>query len=104
MSRITHIDIPSADNAINNLGKLVADYQQAVAQIRRIASDLHGCWGNDDMGNAFAASYVDPAADVLAGSEQSVASLREVEKYLREAVRRFQELDEGSGRYLEFQD
>ncbi len=104
MSRITHIDIPSANNAANNLSKLVADYAQAVTQIRRIAADLHGCWGNDDMGRSFAATYVDQAERVLTGSVQSVDSLREVEKYLRESIRMFQDLDAGSGNYLEFQD
>ena len=104
MSKITHIDIPSADRAATTLSKLVEDYAQAVHQIKRVAAELHGCWGDDDIGHSFAASYVGQAEEVLTGSVQSVESLREVEKYLREAIRMFQELDSGSGKYLEFKD
>jgi hypothetical protein len=104
VSKITHIDIPSAERAVNDLGAVVADYEKALAQIKRLASDLSGCWGNDATGQSFAASYVDQAAVVLSGSEASVESLRQVKGYLSDAVRRFRELDEGSGRYLEFRD
>lgn len=104
MSRITHIDIPSADSAITSLANLVTEFEQAVGEIKRVAADLHGCWGNDDTGKAFAANYVDQAEQVLQGSGDSVASLRQVEQYLRDAVRQFQELDGSSGQFLEYKD
>ena len=104
MSRITRIDIPSAEGTINDLDALLDDFADAVAEIKREAARLDGCWGNDDGGRAFAGTYVDKAAELLAGSAGSVADLRKVEDFLRGAVRMFQQLDTDAGEVLEFED
>jgi uncharacterized protein YukE len=104
MSKITHIDIPSAERAAGELSDVIGKFSKALGEIKRVAADLHGCWGNDESGEAFAAGYVTNAEEVLESSDITEASLRQVEEALRNALRLFQEVDAQGARHLEFQD
>jgi len=104
MSRITHIDVQNALAEIKNLANVVDNYDDAVAKIKRITADLHGCWGDDENGQAFAENYVEEEKEVLTTSQDVVTLLRRYVEFLEDVVDKFQELDTTAGQYLEFQD
>jgi uncharacterized protein YukE len=104
MSRITRVDIPAADAAMNNLGGITERFEDAIAAMKCIAAELDGCWGDDKFGQKFAANYLGGADELLAGADESATALKELEAQLRKIAGMFQALDEDSGGVLELTD
>lgn len=61
-----------------------------------VLDDHHGCWGDDDIGKAFAKNYVDPATEVRDGAKGSVDGIRELHDGVDESSTTFQSVDEES--------
>jgi uncharacterized protein YukE len=104
MSKITRVDIPSVTTTLGNLDGITDRFETAVATMKRVASELDGCWGDDEFGQKFAANYLKYADETLDNSDITVGTLRDLETNLRQIVKMFQELDSESGGVLELID
>ena len=104
MSRITRVDIPAVGGALDNLDAIGDRFETAVAELKRVAAELHGCWGDDEFGKRFAENYLPYAEETLDNADLTVTNLRDMETNLREIVKLFQEADAVSGEGLELTD
>jgi hypothetical protein len=61
-----------------------------------VLDDHHNCWGDDDIGKAFAKNYVTPAEEVRTASKECVTGMHELYDGVTESVETFESVDEES--------
>jgi hypothetical protein len=61
-----------------------------------VLDDHHGCWGDDDIGKAFAKNYVTSAEEVRTASKEAVDGIYELHEGVDESSTTFQGVDEES--------
>lgn len=104
MSKITSLNIPAVNTIASDLDAAVAQFAAALAEMKRIAAELHGCWGDDEAGRNFAESYLQNAEDTLSNGTITVETVTELAGSLRKIAQMFSELDSESGGVLTLVD
>jgi hypothetical protein len=61
-----------------------------------VLDDHHGCWGDDDIGKAFAKNYVTSADEVRTAAKECVDGMHELHEGVTESLETFQSVDEES--------
>lgn len=61
-----------------------------------VLDDHHGCWGDDDIGKAFAKNYVTPADEVKGAAKECVAGFHDLHDGVAESSETFQSVDHDS--------
>lgn len=61
-----------------------------------VLDDHDGCWGEDDIGKAFAKNYVQPSGEVREASKNAVEGIHELHDGVDESSETFQSVDEES--------
>ena len=62
----TSIDIGGTQAVVTRLRELGLSFEQATATMKAAAAQYHGCWGNDEFGEAFAKAYEENSNKTLA--------------------------------------
>jgi hypothetical protein len=104
MPKVTALDFPAVNNIAGNLETAIAEFATALAEMKRVAAELDGCWSDDEAGKAFAASYLANAEKTLANGDLTVESVTLLATNLRKVAEMFSELDADSGGVLILKD
>ena len=76
---------------------LGAQYDRLTA----VLDDHHGCWGTDDIGQAFANGYGPPAAAAVTYGDQAVTGYTDIADDVDTANTTFQGVDEENARRID---
>jgi hypothetical protein len=90
------LDPEGLDNANAELLVVGNTFGAAYDNLVLVLDDHHGCWGDDDIGKAFAKNYVDSAREVRDGAKGSVDGIHELHDGVDESSTTFQSVDEES--------
>lgn len=96
MGESFRLDPEGLDNANAELLVVGNALGTAFDNLVLVLDDHHGCWGDDDIGKAFAKNYVDPATEVRDGAEGAVEGIHELHEGVEESSTTFQSVDEES--------
>jgi uncharacterized protein YukE len=104
MSRVTRMDIPEANGVADALDQVAKDLNDALAELKNVCELTHGCWGDDEFGEKFAANYLPAVDEMLRNSETTRGDLEKIAGNIRETAKLFQNIDHEGGEHLELTD
>ncbi|KZB83074.1 hypothetical protein [Amycolatopsis regifaucium] len=71
MAETFRLDPEEASAAAARLGALGERLKDSLRALESTLDDRHGCWGQDDIGEAFAKNYVGPAEKTREGAHMA---------------------------------
>ena len=101
MAENFYLDPDGLDDAVRAMRVHGLDLSEAYAELKGVLDAHHGCWGADDIGNAFAQNYAPQSADFTTNSKQAADSLPSLSDDIRESSRVFQSVDEDNARQID---
>ncbi|GHF44857.1 uncharacterized protein YukE [Amycolatopsis bartoniae] len=101
MAENFRLDPAALEEATRRLGSLGDRITTAYHELAGVLDEHDGCWGEDDIGKAFAQNYVPNAKQVREGAEQAGPGVIELRNDIDDASKTFQSVDEDEARRID---
>ncbi|MGW4133499.1 WXG100 family type VII secretion target [Amycolatopsis japonica] len=82
--------------AAARLGRLGERLQSAVRDLELTLNERHGCWGSDDIGEAFAKNYVESSEEAREGARMAAEGTARLRDDIDKNVELLEQVDEES--------
>ncbi|EME65700.1 hypothetical protein [Amycolatopsis decaplanina] len=96
MGETFRLDPEEASAAAARLGALGERLNNSLKALEVTLDDRHGCWGQDDIGEAFAKNYVDPAEQTREGARKAGDGTGQLKDGIAKSVSVLRDLDQES--------
>ncbi|MEA2687134.1 MAG: hypothetical protein QOE93_2329 [Actinomycetota bacterium] len=101
MAEDFYIDPAGLSRAVGDLRSSGLRLSGAFAKLDVVLKDNHNCWGTDDIGKAFRKNYVQPAGDVVSGSDAAVVNITQMSDVTDQNSTVFQSVDQESAEAID---
>ncbi|MGW4135120.1 WXG100 family type VII secretion target [Amycolatopsis japonica] len=90
------LDPEGVSAATARLGDLGERLRGAVRDLELTLNERHGCWGSDDIGEAFAQNYVGPSEEAREGAHMAAEGTTRLRDNIDKNVALLEQVDEVS--------
>lgn len=96
-----YLDPAALDVEIAALRTTGSTLSAAFTTLTGVLDDHHGCWGTDEIGEAFAKNYVAPEAEFRTNGQATVDGLRDAADGVEESSEVFQSVDQDNAERID---
>jgi len=83
--------LAAATKKINDAGTILGG---KLLKLKNVLDQHDGCWGTDDVGQAFAKNYVDGANNIKQGADDASQNMISLAENLNDAAKELEAVDE----------